>query len=174
MRSLAGYWHTGVGGGSRTEPRYLQKHGDLLEWGDVRCRPVSQGFADPDERPRGGDGGPVRPSMILPATNVALISRMTIDGIPQRPAWLELQCRRGGVERDRRRPHGPSKLGPPEWRSPPRRWSDSPPSPSRGSLTPRTLGTSLLQCWFIHGQDADRSESQREILATSSMRSVLS
>ena len=32
MRSLAGYWHTGVGGGSRTEPRYLQKHGDLLEW----------------------------------------------------------------------------------------------------------------------------------------------
>ena len=113
-------------------------------------------------------------AMIVPAPNVALISRMTIDGIPQRPAWLELKCRRGGVERDRGRPHGPSKLGPPEWRSPPRRWSDSPPSPSRGSLTPRTLGTSLLQCWFIHGQDADRSESQREILATSSMRSVLS
>ena len=29
---MAGYWHPVAGVGSRREPRYLQKHGDLLEW----------------------------------------------------------------------------------------------------------------------------------------------
>ena len=86
--------------------------------------------------------------MIVPAPNAPLDSRMTINGVPQRPAWLELRCRRGGVERECRRPHRPAKLDP--CMAVATETLERFPAlavvrlfdmvKARGSLTPRTLG----------------------------------